>query len=254
MTTEVRISPVCEIRMVGTSNSREFIARAIRYNVVDDYKTIWTPGTFTESMQTRMPRIAWAHSWQDPIGVYKEVVADTPDHLDLLGKLSDFEAVPRARQAYAQMQDGTIDNFSVGFGRQDWVQAQDLDAADKRAGASERMTRATLDEVSPVLVGAVPGTALLAVRSARGKVDLDAVVELARRVKAGDLTVDEADEVVRMLAVEDPAAPVILDQPDTGDDEAEAAAALDEVLGELEEALRHGKGRRPLPDAWALAR
>jgi HK97 family phage prohead protease len=239
MSTEIRLGPVCEIRMVGKSDSREFIARAIRYNVVDDYKTIWSPGTFSDSLKTRMPRIAWAHSWTDPIGVYKEVVADNSQHLDLLGKLSDFDAVPRARQAHAQMQDGTIDNFSVGFGRQEWTRVGDLDESDQRAGAMERMTKATLDEVSPVLVGAVPGTALLAVRSARGKVDLEAVIELARHVKAGDLTVEEADEAVRMLTLE----PSVEGEPKPGDlvDEAEAAAALEEVMSELDDALTRSR-------------
>lgn len=207
-----------EVRVVD-EGKRQFIARVLTYNTIDDYGTIWLPGCFDESLATRMPRVAWAHQWSEPIGRYIEVVTNDGKVLELLGQLDDFDDVPRARQCYSQMQSKTIDQFSVGFTRQKWT---NVDDESKRAqGAYEEMVKALLDEASPVLVGAVPGTALVAVRAARGKVDLDAVVELARRVKSGDLTLEEADEAVRLLADADPTP--------TDDDAAGAAAAADEV-------------------------
>jgi HK97 family phage prohead protease len=240
-----------EVRAVGDSSSREFIARVIQYNVVDDYGTVWLPGCFADSLNTRMPRVAWAHSWQDPIGVYKEVVKDDGQVLELLGKLSEFEAVPRARQAWAQMDDGTIDQFSVGFTRRTWhdimpgvevpgVSQAQLDAW-RAAGAWEVMVKADLDEASPVLVGAVPGTALLAVRAA-GMVDIDQVVELAKRVKAGELSQEEAQAAVTLLAGE----AVQAEEQETGEPPAEGAqleaeAEVEQLLAEAEDVLARGR-------------
>lgn len=232
-----------EVRVVD-EKKRQFVARVLTYNTIDDYGTIWLPGCFDDSLAGRMPRVAWAHQWHEPIGHYLEVVKNDGVVLDLLGQLDDFDDVPRARQAYSQMDSGTIDQFSVGFTRQKWTNVDD--EAKRAAGAYEEMVKALLDEASPVLVGAVTGTALLAVRSARGKVDLDAVVELARRVKSGDLTLEEADEAVRLLADADPSAA-------TDDDASEAQAADDEVdveeaqkeidalLAEADEALTRGR-------------
>ena len=229
-----------EVRVVD-QGKRQFVARVLQYNVIDDYGTIWLPGCFDDSLAVRMPRVAWAHQWSEPIGVYTEVVKNDGKVLDLLGQLDDFDAVPRARQCYAQMQSGTIDQFSVGFTRQKWTNVDD--EAKRAAGAYEEMVKALLDEASPVLVGAVPGTALVAVRAARGKVDLDAVVELARRVKSGDLTLEEADEAVRLLAdadpaPQDPAAEVeVVETIDLG----EAQAEIDALLAEADEALTRGR-------------
>lgn len=198
-----------EVRVVGDGSAREFIARVVNYNVVDDYGTVWLPGCFTDSLATRMPVVAWAHSWQDPIGRYAEVVRDDSTALELLGKLDDFDAVPRARQAFAQFQSGTLDQFSVGFTRRTWhdltpgAEVPGVDEATvarwRSEGGWEAMAKADLDEASPVLVGAVPGTALLAVRTA-GMVDVDQVVDLARRVKDGEISQEEALTAVALLA------------------------------------------------------
>lgn len=237
-----------EVRVVGDSSSREFIARVLTYNTVDDYGTVWLPGTFTDGLATRMPVVAWAHSWQDPIGRFREVVRDDGNVLELLGKLSDFEAVPRARQAWAQMDDGTIDQFSVGFTRRTWHDlvpgAQVPGVAEtqlegwRAQGAWEVMVKADLDEASPVLVGAVPGTALLAVRAA-GMVDIDQVVDLARRVKAGELSQDEALAAVALLAGDTEAGEQVIEE----DPAAQAAldAEAEELLAEADEVMSRSR-------------
>jgi HK97 family phage prohead protease len=103
-----------------------------------------------------MPRITWAHDWSQPLGQYI-AYDDKPDGLDLVGQFDDFNDVPMARQAYAQLKSGTIDQFSVGF----------MPLTYERDAESNRMTftRGRLDEVALVLMGAVPGTKLLAMRS-----------------------------------------------------------------------------------------
>lgn len=226
---QTRLAKSAEFRVVGDGDAREFIARVLTYNTVDDYGTVWLPGCFDASLAERMPVVAWAHQWTEPIGRYVEVVRNDDEVLELLGRLDDFDDVPRARQAYSQFKSGTLDQFSVGFTRQKWSIIDDPDSAP--AGAREEMIQALLDEVSPVLVGAVQGTSLLAVRAA-GKVDIDQVVELARRVKAGELTHEEADEALTLLAGEPPAGAV--EPPPVEDvtppaDDAEVTALLEEA-------------------------
>lgn len=235
-----------EVRVVD-EGKRQFTAKVLTYNTIDDYGTIWKPGVFDDSLKARMPRVAWAHSWQDPIGHYTEVVAnDERQGLILLGQLDEFDAVPRARQAYAQMKSGTIDQFSVGFTRQKWSNVDD-DAL-RSQGAYEEMQKALLDEASPVLVGAVQGTALVGVRSARaaGMVPLEDVVELARRVKAGTLSQEEAEIALALVAgdvpvigetvADDTVTPPVVTE--------EAQAEIDDALDDLDEALSGGRSRR----------
>jgi HK97 family phage prohead protease len=228
-----------EVRMVGDGSSRQFVARVLTYDTIDDYGTIWLPGCFDESLQTRMPRIAWAHSWQDPIGHYIDVAKNDGQVLDLVGQLSSFDDVPRARQAYSQMQDGTIDQFSVGFTRQKWTNVDD--EAKRAAGAYEEMVKATLDEASPVLVGAVQGTKLLGTRA--GQVPLDDVLELARRVKAGEITHEEADVALALIAGEVPV--LASEQEPAAEPTAEQQEEIDGALADLDEALAiGGRSRR----------
>lgn len=152
-----RLAPI-QFRVEGDPDQGRFRARVIQYNVVDDYYTIFAPGVFTESLKRRLPRVVWSHDWSEPLGRYIDY-DDTPTHLDLIGEFDDFEAVPRARQAYHQLKSGTIDQFSVGF----------VPEAGEEVLEDEqyyfKFTRARLDEVSLVLAGAVPGTELLAVRN-----------------------------------------------------------------------------------------
>lgn len=244
-----------EVRVVGDGSAREFIARVLTYETVDDYGTVWLPGCFAESLATRMPVVAWAHSWQEPIGRYQEIVRDDGEALELLGKLDDFDAVPRARQAFAQFQSGTLDQFSVGFTRRTWheliqgAEVPDVPEAKIEAwrggGAWEVMVKADLDEASPVLVGAVPGTNLLAVRAA-GQVPLDDVVELARRVKAGEITQDEAQTVLTLLAGEEAKSlEQVQEELGISDEEVAAAAAeLTALEAEVDAALSLSRSRR----------
>jgi HK97 family phage prohead protease len=159
-----RIVPVeVQFRALKGNEEGQFTARVINYDRVDDYGTAFAPKVFTESMNARLPRIVWGHDWTDPIGRWIDY-QDGRRHLDLLGELDlalmdGIPAVPRARQALTQLRSGTIDQFSVGFlpmaGEEKEIEGQ----------VAFRFTQARLDEVSLVLVGAVPDTKTLSVRS-----------------------------------------------------------------------------------------
>lgn len=154
-----RMVPVSEVR-APEDKPGTFTANVLTYNVLDDYGTEFAPGCFDESMNERMPRICWGHDWREPLGRYTAWRAKG-DKLQLDGEFDAFDDVPRARQAYAQLKSGTIDQFSVGFVPTEWQ--------DRKVEDSDYMirtfTKGRLDEVSLVLVGAVPDTELLSVRS-----------------------------------------------------------------------------------------
>lgn len=232
MTIEKRTLTPREVRVSDDGHRVEAVV--LVYNVVDDYGTTFRPGCFAESLQTRMPRMCWGHDWLDPIGRWTDY-KDTDTELTLIGALDDFDAVPRARQASAQMRSGTIDQFSVGFCRlaDETVEDEEFDQRGITA-----ITKGTLDESSPVLVGAVPGTHLVSVRSVRGaKVAVDAAVELARRVQDEEITVDQAKAALDLLAVDDASAQQPAGEEGEQPDPAEIEAAQDAALAELEGVL-----------------
>jgi HK97 family phage prohead protease len=229
-------------------NGRPIVTlRAITPYVVDDYGSVWLPHTFDAAMEARMaadphdtPALCWAHDWTDPIGhgVDYRKSADGPE-IDF--ELDEFDAVPRARQADAQVRSKTIRDCSVGF-----FDAKRREPTDEERvrwpGVIEVMESADLDETSLVLRGAVPGAKVAGIRGA--KVDLDALVEIAKRKAAGEMTDEEARAAVELLTEAEEITPAkvepkIDDAPGIDHDQldADADAVLDMVLGR--------SGRRP---------
>jgi HK97 family phage prohead protease len=206
------------------ASSGEVIADVVRYMTVDDYGTRFTPDVFTESLATRMPRMVWGHNWLDPIGLWNEYDSNSK-RLRLKGQLdlamigeSDMPAVPSAHRAYAQLRSGTIDQWSVGFLRQ-----EDRAAGEKMPGITD-ITKGILDEASAVLVGAVPGTKTVSIRSSsrslrrmsgvRGRLLVPApdVQELIVRLETGEIDLADALSQLKMIAI---------DEDDLTDDEKE---------------------------------
>lgn len=213
-----------EVRVAGDGRTLEAVV--LTYNTIDDYNTRFRPGCFTDSLEARMPRICWAHRWDEPLGRWVDY-RDTATELTLIGELDDFDAVPMARRASAQLQSGTIDQFSVGFMREDDAPVDPEEVGGVRGVVD--ITKGQLDEASLVLVGAVPGTKLLAVRAGL-MVPEAAVVDLARKVAAGELTKDEAKVALDLLA-DDPDPDPDGDEPPEPD--AAELEALDSELGEV---------------------
>lgn len=136
---------------------------AVAYGVVDDYRTAFAPGCFTASLRTKMPGITWGHSWIDPVGLvvdYKE----SRTALRVVGQLDDPDAVPRAKQAWAQLRSGSMAELSVGFADPVW---RSPTPAEVKAlpGLEMVCVKAQLDEVAIVLRGAVPGAAVTGTRT-----------------------------------------------------------------------------------------
>lgn len=227
-----------EVRAAGEDGTIEILA--VAYNVTDDYGTQFRRGTFTASLERHLPVIAWAHSWDEPIG-RATGFRETDDGLVLTARLDVGGAVPRADQAYEQMRSGTLTDVSVGFMRR----------ASEQEGDVVVITEADLDEVSVVLRGAVPGAKVLAVRSARSGevVDLAAVEEIARRKVAGEIDEATADEMARLLSAPPAGQDTTPDPSDLDDDhdvdldlDADLPdEAADELVAEAEQILNRSR-------------
>lgn len=244
MTIEHRAIRGAQIRAV-TEDGQHFIdLQIITPNVVDDYGSVWMEDCFDRSLDERMPTLAWAHDWSEPIGRGVSWSREPGEGPVVRFRLDDFDAVPTARRAFAQVQSGTIDDCSVGFSN---TQRRDPtgDEVTKWPGVREVIESADDDEVSLVLRGAVPGAKVVAYRSGERAVTvpIDAVTELARKVNAGELTEEDALTALDLLGVDD-------DQgdDDEGADGGGAAGALaDAALDELEaaaDAALDGRTRR----------
>lgn len=219
-----------EIRAASEDGVIEILA--VAYGVTDDYGTQFRRGTFTESLEQRLPVIAWGHQWTEPVG-RATGFRESDEGLYLTARLDIGGKVPRADQAYEQMRSGTLTDVSVGFMRR----------ADEEADGVTVITKADLDEVSVVLRGAVPGAKVLAVRSARSGevVDLTAVEEIARRVVAGEIDQATADEMARLLSAPAPSDPdpadADIDLPEDDGDADLPDELTAEVLAEAEQIL-----------------
>jgi HK97 family phage prohead protease len=225
-----RVVPA-QVRATPDGVEGRFVATVLRYNVVDDYDTVFLPGVFDGSLARRMPRIVWAHDWAEPLGRWTGRELSDDSVLRLVGEMDDFDAVPQARRAWAQMQSGTIDQFSVGFMPEE---AQPVIVESREVLG---FTRGRLDEVSLVLVGAVPGTELLSMRAGRilvrepgtAVLDVEAAGGLLHALAGGEITLAEA------LATAQAQAQPVADDPPTvpvgeAADEPPAAAADEPVV------------------------
>jgi HK97 family phage prohead protease len=230
MTIEHRIVRNMEIRAAEVDGAPGVTLHCIRPDVVDDYGSVWMADAFDESLAQRMPTLCWAHDWTEPLGpgVDYETGDDGPQ---VRFRFSDFEAVPIARRAHAQVADGTIQDCSVGF----WNAVRRDPTDDEKAkwpGVREVILKAQLDEVSLVLRGAVPGAKVMAVRGA--KVAVDAAVDLAARIAAGEITQEQAKAALDLLANEDPDPPDPEGElPPAAVDHEALDAEIDAVLGRM---------------------
>lgn len=177
---EFRQRPI-EFRIVKEKGKKQgrILADVLPYDKVDDYRTRFRPGSFTASLQDHLPVMLWSHNMLDPIGRWIDA-DDTRSRLRMLGQLDlerDEETrmpiVPQAHRAWLQLDKRTVNQFSVGFIRQESSPSRE------HRGVTD-ITRGVLDEVSPVVAGSVPGTALLATRSRILKETVQSRVERRR--------------------------------------------------------------------------
>jgi HK97 family phage prohead protease len=225
--TETRSAAVLEVRGENEGTVPGFTARVTNYEVPDSHRTSWNPGVFRESLERGLPVLVWGHDPNDPIGravAYREVErrsADEPAGLDVDFEFDDLDAVPRAKQAYAQVKSGTAREFSFAFERIE-------DQADPNHRGVTRITRANVHEFSIVMKGSVPGTKVLSVRSEAGEtVPETSALELLERMRTGEIDLTRA--LAELDALRAPAAMfevrALVDVPEGSLDRARALVA-----------------------------
>lgn len=248
MTTERRVFRG-EFRDVPGSNGRQKWATAVAYNVTDEYGTLWLPGVFDEALGERMPTILYGHDWSTLDHVlgsgidFRQTPTDVgPPGVDVLMEFANVPAAELAMKllaAKATSKGAVLRDVSVGFERREWLRRDKLTPEMLALGAEEAMVRAGMDELSLVVRGAVPGAQ---VRGRRGSVDIDAVVELARKRAAGEITDAEAAAAIDLLTAE----PVVGEPspvPPTADELAAAAQVTTDAEASADEALALVLGR-----------
>jgi HK97 family phage prohead protease len=142
---------------------------SIPWEVLDTYRSDFSRDCFDDYLGQRMPVVCWQHRKDEPIGRAADWQKGARANEFVL-RFSDFEAVPRARQAYAQMRDGDITDVSFYYD-----QAKAIAHPNTRGAI--RFTKARMPEISPVTVGAIPGAAVTGVRQAA---DAAGIAELVR--------------------------------------------------------------------------
>lgn len=227
-----RVRGGLEVRS-GDNGERIIRLKPITPNIVDDYGSVFMPDTFDASLTERQPTLVWAHSWQEPIGRGIDHGGEG-DERWIEFRVDDHPDVPRARQAIAQVESGTLDDVSVGFSNT--KRRPPTDEEEKRwPGAVEIIERAELDEVSLVLRGAVPGAKVLSLRSADGRalsVPEDVMLDVAEKVATGELTEEAGRAFLRLVADDpDPGTPPPADNTDDAAADEALAADADDALG-----------------------
>jgi phage head maturation protease len=138
------------------------------HEVLDGHRTSWGTGCFDESFAKKLPIMLWQHIPSEPIG--KGVRAEGLGRVSrVVGQFSDFDAVPRARQAFAQLRDGDLPGWSFHYRNARSVPHPNVRSA-------RRFTKAEMLEFSPVSFPSIPGTTTSGLRSAGRAMSLETVI------------------------------------------------------------------------------
>lgn len=181
--------------------SKRQVQVVIPHERLDTYNTDFARECFRASFEQMLPKMAWMHIKTEPIGhaIRAQV---TPAANELIAQFSDFDAVPRSRQAFIQIQDEDITDFSFGFDRA-------VAEPHPSVKGAVRFREARMKEISPVMTGAIPGAVAVGVREAA---DVTGVAELFRD---GAISKEEARALLQLAGT----VPTIGDRDDEDEKE-----------------------------------
>ncbi len=194
-----RMVDVLEIRDASTTDddgnvtAYQFWARVVTYGNEDTYGTDFLQGVFNDYLTSHPNRPTLLYGHGGSFGGIGAVLGHRTDWredasgCDILFTFDDFDSVPNAKQAWAQLMSGTFDSFSVGFIRRDSQATEE--------GGVVHIITADLPEVSIVIEPSVPGTGILAMSGQRsGAADL--LGQILMRYSTGEI--DLADAMTEM--------------------------------------------------------
>lgn len=194
------------------------------WETLDSYNTDFHREAFDEHLREALPIMCWSHQRTEPIGRAKHW-EKTAAANELVAGFSDFDAVPRARQAFVQLRDGELTDFSFGFDRGKTAPHPEIRGA-------VRFTSARMAEISPVAVGSIPG----ATGRIRGAVGLAIraeaeVANIRGLVEAGAISEQDGERMLDEAGIDHPRERI------------EVASRTDVLADALREALADGGAR-----------
>lgn len=139
-----------EVRFASPEDDGSFEGLAVRFDVVDSYRTSFDRRAF--AWDGRSLPMLWSHRAEEVVGSIKTVSVEA-DGLRIRGKLN--LDVAKAREVRSLLMAGDIGGLSIGFRR-----LKD----EARSGGVRHITSAQLLEVSFVAVPSVPGSGVTSVR------------------------------------------------------------------------------------------
>ena len=196
---QYRVAPEGGVRDIDESKRQVLVSYP--WEVIDSYDSDFSRDCFDDELRTALPISVWQHDRKEPIGRAFEW-QKTNRANELVVRFSNFEAVPRARQAFTQIKDGELTDWSYGFDR-----GKSVPHPSGERGQI-RFMKARMAEISPVSVGSIPGAVTVGFRS----VD---VAALRAMVDDHQITQDEARSILG------------LDVPIIGERQAEGPAEAD---------------------------
>lgn len=107
----------------------------------DAYGDVVERGSFSASLQERMPKMLWQHDTWEPVGRWADVREDERG-LYLKGKLATKSS--KGRDAYELIKEGALDGLSIGYRVKDF----------EMRGDNRYLKQIDLYEVSLVTIGA----------------------------------------------------------------------------------------------------
>jgi len=176
MTTENRGHVRGEVRAVADDGTIEVLA--VAHGITDDYGTQFQRGTFTESLEERLPVIAWAHSWDEPIG--KPMAAKAiPEGLAVDGEI--YPKMYEGASVAEGMRRKVYQEASIGYYVDEWEQlsyeacvkywaskgyAPSIQDHQRAAGGVVLLKKIRLEEVAICIRGANSQARVTGVKSA----------------------------------------------------------------------------------------
>lgn len=141
-----------ETRFTTPTDTGEIEGVAVRFDIVDTYRTEFAPDAF-RGLEGRSVPMLWAHDPTNVIGSWSSLQVRA-DGLTARGKLN--LAVAKALEVRSLLQAGDIRGLSIGFRT-----VRD----ERRPNGIRRILQAQLHEISVVAFPSVPGSGITSVRA-----------------------------------------------------------------------------------------
>lgn len=152
------------------------------HEVMDSYKTDWAQHCFRDSFGKALPVMLWNHNPNELIG-HATSAESLGSRSRIVNQFSDFDSVPRAKQAFAQIRDGDVPGFSFHFRN-----AKSIAHPTERG--ARRFTQADMLENSPVTFPSIPGAQAVGIRAEEAILSVPTLEELMNLQKIGVLNED----------------------------------------------------------------